>query len=109
MWCCVVPCWKLVRDGVAREVEGSGNVVVLRFSGEGLERLLRVKLVEEAMEFAESGSVEEAADVLEVLLEWLRLRGLGLEDLLRVAEGKRVRRGGFSGGFVVVWLDRDSC
>jgi predicted house-cleaning noncanonical NTP pyrophosphatase (MazG superfamily) len=104
-----VPCWKLVRDGVAREVAGSGDVVVLRFSGDALERLLRVKIVEEALELAEGGGLEEAADLYEALSEWLRVRGFSWDDLLRVAGEKRARRGGFSGGFVVVWLGRDSC
>ena len=103
-----MPCWKLVRDRVVEEVSGSSNVVVLRVSGSDFEALLRAKIVEEAVELARSGSVEEAADLLEVFSAWLRVRGLRLEDVARLAEAKRRSRGGFS-GYVVVWLDRDEC
>ncbi|HIQ23969.1 MAG TPA: hypothetical protein EYH50_02855 [Pyrodictium delaneyi] len=102
-------CWKLVRDGIGRELEGQKGVVVYRVSGSELEALLRAKIVEEAMELAESGSIEEAADLFEALREWLRLRGLGLGDLARTADEKRRRRGGFSGGYVAVWADREVC
>jgi len=61
------------------------------------------------MEFAASGSIEEAADVYDVLSEWLRVRGLSWDDVLRVVEAKRRSRGGFSGGYVVVWADKDTC
>jgi len=102
-------CWKLVRDGVGRELEGQGGVAVYRVSGGELEALLRAKIVEEAMELAESGSLEEVADLLEALREWLSLRGLALEDALRAADEKRRQRGGFSGGYVAVWLNREVC
>jgi predicted house-cleaning noncanonical NTP pyrophosphatase (MazG superfamily) len=104
-----LPCWKLVRDGVAREVAGSENAIVLQFSDGALERLLRVKIVEEAIELAESGGLEEAADLYEALSQWLKVRGFSWDELLKVASEKRARRGGFEKGFVVVWLDRDSC
>ncbi|KSW11746.1 hypothetical protein CF15_02720 [Pyrodictium occultum] len=102
-------CWKLVRDGVARELEGRSDVVLYRVSGSVLEALLRAKVVEEALEFAGSGSLEEAADLLEALREWLRVRGVGWEELEGVAGEKRRRRGGFSGGFVAIWPGRDAC
>ncbi|WP_048061597.1 nucleoside triphosphate pyrophosphohydrolase [Hyperthermus butylicus] len=105
----MVVCWKLVRDRIGEELSGREGVLVYRVSGEQLEALLRVKIVEEAIELAESGDVGEAVDLVEALLEWLRLKGHGLEYVLRSAEEKRRVRGGFSGGYVVVWPDRDSC
>jgi len=102
-------CWKLVRDGVAEELRGRPGVRVVRVSGELLEGLLRAKIVEEAMELAESGSLEEAADLVEALEAWLRLRGLGGGELERARVEKRARRGGFEAGWLVFWLDRDSC
>ena len=102
-------CWKLVRDGVVEELRGRPGVRVVRVSGELLEGLLRAKVVEEAMELAESGSLEEAADLVEALVAWLRVRGLGWGDLERVRAEKRARRGGFEGGWLVFWLDRDVC
>ncbi|MET1101574.1 MAG: nucleoside triphosphate pyrophosphohydrolase [Pyrodictiaceae archaeon] len=104
-------CWKLVRDRLGRELgSGSGdNVVVRRASGPELERLLRAKIVEEAAELAASGSFEEAVDLFEALLSWLRIKGYGLEDLVRAAEEKRRSRGSFEEGYIVFWLDRDVC
>jgi predicted house-cleaning noncanonical NTP pyrophosphatase (MazG superfamily) len=100
-------CWKLVRDRIAEEVRGEPGVRVFRVSGEQLDALLRAKIVEEALELAESGSVEEAADLLEALYEWLGLRGISLRVVEDVRARKREEKGGFSGGYVVVWLDRD--
>ncbi len=80
-----------------------------RASRDVLEVLLRLKVVEEALEFAESGSVEEAADIVEALSEWLRVKGLRWSDVEEARRVKRERVGGFSGGYVVVWSDRDEC
>jgi len=90
-------CCKLVRDGLVGRVGG----VVYRVDGVVLERLLRVKVVEEALEFAVSGDLGEAADLLEALLEWLRLRGVGVGVVAELMRRKRAERGGFGGGWVV--------
>ena len=108
---CVVPCWKLVRDRVGEELERSGgNLIVYRVEDRSvLETFLRAKVVEEAVEFAASGSLEEAVDVFEALYEWLRLKGVGLDEVERVMREKRRVKGGFEKGYVVVWLDRETC
>jgi predicted house-cleaning noncanonical NTP pyrophosphatase (MazG superfamily) len=102
-----LPCWKLVRDRIGEEL--SGSVLVLRASGGELERLLRFKLVEEAVEFALTGSIEELADLVDVVEALLRLRGLSWDAVERVRAEKRRRFGGFEAGVVAVWLDRDRC
>ena len=102
-------CWKLVRDGVVEGLSGRRGVRVFRVGGDVLEGLLRAKIVEEAMELAESGSLEEAADLLEALYEWLRVRGVGLEEVEKARREKRARLGGFGGGFVVVWEEGGPC
>jgi len=93
-------CWKLVRDSLAAELERRGYEVV-RVEGRQLERALREKIVEEALELRESGSLEEAADLLEALISWLNVAGYRLADALEAAARKRESRGGFSGGFLV--------
>ena len=102
-------CWKLVRDRVGEELARSGEARVLRVSGEELEALLRAKVVEEAMEFAESGRLEEAADLLDALVDWLRLRGVGLDRVEELRRRKRGERGGFLGGYVAVWSRDGPC
>lgn len=103
-----LPCWKLVRDRVAGRVSGS-SVYVFRVEGSDLEGLLRAKIVEEAMELAVSGDVGEAVDLLEAVYEWIQFKGVGLEDVEALRRMKKVLYGGFSGGYVVVWADRDTC
>ena len=107
--CCILVCWKLVRDGVAKEVSGSPSVVVRRVSGEELERLLRAKIVEEAVEFAVSGEISELVDLLEAIDAWLRVSGVEWDVVDGLREEKKRLRGGFEGGYVVFWLDRSEC
>lgn len=102
-------CWKLVRDRVGEELAGAGGVRVLRVGGGELEALLRAKIVEEAMELAAGGDVEEAADLLEALYEWLRVRGVDVGVVEEARLRKRRERGGFGGGYVVVWEGREVC
>ena len=96
---------------MGEELERSGgNLIVYRVEDRSvLETFLRAKVVEEAVEFAASGSLEEAVDVFEALYEWLRLKGVGLDEVERVMREKRRVKGGFEKGYVVVWLDRETC
>ena len=107
-----MPCWKLVRDRIGEELEEEkgDNLIVYRAGDRSvLEQFLRAKVVEEAVEFAASGTVEEAVDVLEALYEWFRVKGVSLEELERVRREKRREKGGFEKGYIVVWLDRETC
>jgi len=92
-------CWKLVRDGIGREIAAGGGEARRVGPGE-LEEWLLAKILEEAGELARSGDPVEAADLLEALLAWARLRGLTLDDLLRIAEAKRAEKGGFEEGYI---------
>jgi predicted house-cleaning noncanonical NTP pyrophosphatase (MazG superfamily) len=60
-------------------------------------KLLRKKLIEEAVEYMENPSIEEAADVYEVLLALLK-RDLGLKDMtlwhLEIAKFRKVQKRG---------------
>lgn len=93
-------CWKLVRDGIGEELERRGYKVV-RVDGSLLENALLEKISEEAVELRESGSLEEAGDLLEALMAWLNLRGYTLADALEAAARKRDARGGFTKGYLV--------
>jgi predicted house-cleaning noncanonical NTP pyrophosphatase (MazG superfamily) len=53
------------------------------------------KLKEEVNEMIEAPSLEEAADILEVLLTIGTLKGYGEKDLLLAAATKRQAKGGF--------------
>jgi predicted house-cleaning noncanonical NTP pyrophosphatase (MazG superfamily) len=65
---------------------------------EGLEEYLKeldTKLNEEVAEYQADKSIEEMADVLEVLFAICEARGHSVEELLQVREDKREKRGGF--------------
>ncbi len=94
---------KLVRDRVPLPGE-----CTTRVSGEAYVVLLRLKLVEEAVEYALSGDPEELADVLEVVRALAGLHGLRLADIERLADEKRERVGSFREGRVLLSLCRRS-
>ena|SRR6056297_1493389 len=59
---------KLVRDEIPAMIEANGEEPITHVADdEEFEERLREKLVEEAEEFAESGEIEELADVLAVV------------------------------------------
>ena len=92
-----------MRDEIPRILESRGiRFRLYRVEGEELCRLLIEKLREEVEELAKSMSVEEAADILEVL-EAIARRCLGVEwsEVLRVRELKRRERGSFEMGYVI--------
>lgn len=85
-------CRKLIRDKLEHHVPPERLSTA---KPEELEQLLLDKILEEAQELAETGDPMEAADLLEALNEWLRLRGMTLRALQELADEKRERRGGF--------------
>jgi len=95
---------KLVRDNVPAELSQLGRqIVVERVTGDEYSRRLMEKLIEEAAEVAGSdGSLEELADVLEVVIALVTFHGGSLDTLLATASDKRRRLGGFTAGTILV-------
>lgn len=87
---------KLVRDKIPQIITATGKKPIIRImeQEEYLEELDR-KLNEEVAEYQEDKSLEEMADVLEVLFAICEARGYSLEELMAVRDEKRERRGGF--------------
>ncbi|WP_058828077.1 nucleoside triphosphate pyrophosphohydrolase [Haloferax sp. Q22] len=93
---------KLVRDDIPRIVRESGETPVVHVADdEEFDRRLREKLVEEAEEFAESGRVEELADVYAVVDAVLAQRDEDWETVEAAAREKAAERGGFEDGVVL--------
>ncbi|MDF1539388.1 MAG: nucleoside triphosphate pyrophosphohydrolase [Candidatus Thorarchaeota archaeon] len=93
---------KLVRDGIPELIRASGEEPEYRtVTGKELDLYLRKKIVEEATELVESGSIDELVDILEVVDAFMNLRKVdtGLIEMQRHA--KRLARGGFDEGFVL--------
>ena len=93
---------KLVRDRIPEIIrQNSGNPQVRIASGSELDKLIRLKVVEEAQELLNSGEDEEIADVLEVLDALIAHRSIDRMALEDARLRKRHERGGFSKGFVL--------
>lgn len=87
---------KLVRDCIPEMIEAVGKSCVCEMlSDEDYLDLLDQKLNEELAEYQESKSLEELADLLEVIQAVVKARGWTLEELERVRADKAAKRGGF--------------
>ncbi len=88
---------KLVRDRIPEIIRMSGRRCVTRVLSEAeyLEKLDE-KLNEEVREYRESHSIEELADVLEILHAITVARGYTLDELERARMAKAERNGVFA-------------
>ena len=91
---------KLVRDRIPEIIEASGKVCTTEvLSQDAYLRALDAKLNEELGEYQQSKSLEELADLLEVMGAVVKARGYTWDDLTRVREEKRAARGAFDQRF----------
>lgn len=88
---------KLVRDKIPEIMIENGAKPVIRIlsSDEYLEELNK-KLKEEMNEYLESGSVEELADLQEVLLAILNFKDVSVEEFEKIRNNKVLKRGSFN-------------
>lgn len=96
---------RLVRDQVPKLVKEAGYDLTFRLlDAEEKPRFLKQKVAAEAAELEKADlgrEKEEVADVLEALEAFLVARGFDRDDLRRVKDAKKKRRGGFERCFVV--------
>ena len=87
---------KLVRDRIPEIIRNDGKKPIIEIlSNEDYLIELDKKLNEEVAEYQADKSIEEMADILEVLLAVCEARGHSVEELLKVKKAKREKRGGF--------------
>ena len=87
---------KLVRDCIPDIIEADGKTCVCEtLSDEDYIALLDQKLNEELAEYQESKSLEELADLLEVMQAVVKARDWTVEELEQVRAEKAAKRGGF--------------
>lgn len=87
---------KLVRDRIPEIIEADGKTCVCEtLADEDYISLLDQKLNEEVAEYQESKSLEELADLLEVIQAVVKARGWTVEELEQVRAEKASKRGGF--------------
>lgn len=87
---------KLVRDKIPQIIIEDGRTPIVRtLSDEEYLSELDRKLNEEVAEYQADKSLEEMADVLEVLFAICEARGHSVDELMEVSDKKREKRGGF--------------
>ena len=92
---------KLVRDNIPNIIENNGEKAITRILSDKEYRVeLYKKLLEESQEVINSQDtediLEELAEVLEVLKSIAELENRNLDDIIEIANQKRLKRGGFS-------------
>lgn len=88
---------KLVRDKIPAIIERSGKTCRTQILDDAAYlQHLDEKLTEELAEYQESKSLEELADLLEVMEAVVTARGYTWEQLQSVKADKRAARGGFA-------------
>tara|TARA_R110001583_G_scaffold115531_1_gene266052 strand:+ start:21469 stop:21795 length:327 start_codon:yes stop_codon:yes gene_type:complete len=94
---------KLVRDYIPEIIEENGKWCLTRTVHGSDEHMamLKEKILEEAQEFIENPSYEEAADMLEVVKAFCHLGGLEFCRVENVAQRKQEERGGFYRGIIL--------
>lgn len=91
---------KLVRDKIPEIIKNNNENPIIRILGEEeyIKELFK-KLDEECMEVKNTSNkeelLEEASDVLEVLISLIEANKYSLEDLLNARNKKKKKRGGF--------------
>lgn len=87
---------KLVRDRIPQIIAGSGVVAEVRTLTDDEYRIfLEAKLDEEVGEYHRDPSLEELADILEVVYALAGAIGCTKEELLQKYQAKHDQRGGF--------------
>lgn len=87
---------KLVRDRIPEIIESCGKKCTCEtLSQEKYIAMLDAKLNEELAEYQQSKSLEELADLLEVMDAVVKARGYTWEQLTDIRKKKKEERGGF--------------
>ncbi len=88
---------KLVRDRIPEIIQSAGKSCTIEvLSDEDYLRMIDAKLDEELAEYHESESIEELADLLEVIYAAACARGASPEELETVRVKKADERGSFN-------------
>lgn len=87
---------KLIRDRIPEIIEATGRRPVYEtLDDASYIKLLKEKLVEEVNEFLESDSLEELADIGEVMHALLEYKGISIEAFQKSRMDKLENRGAF--------------
>lgn len=98
---------KLVRDKIPIKIEAGGETTrTYEVQKPYLVDLLKSKAVEEALEFGYADSsdedMEELADIFEIIRSYAEATDTSIEEVKKIADNKREKKGGFSEGVVLI-------
>ena len=98
---------KLVRDKIPEIMEESGkNATFRQLSQEEYFPYLETQLDEEVGEYHADHTLEELADILEVVYALAAAQGSTKEELLAVYDRKHAQRGGFEKRLLLMEAER---
>lgn len=87
---------KLIRDKIPEIIEQSGKKCIVEvMDNDTYIEYLDQKLNEELAEYQQDKSIEELADLLEVMYAVVTARGYSIEELERIRLEKAEKRGSF--------------
>ena len=87
---------KLVRDRIVESIKNQGDEPVYRvLDDEEYEVLLERKLDEEVSEYHQDKTLEELADIIEVVLALCASKGYSTNELIQIYKKKHEEKGGF--------------
>tara|TARA_B110001454_G_C12361768_1_gene284608 strand:+ start:221 stop:535 length:315 start_codon:yes stop_codon:yes gene_type:complete len=94
---------KAIRDKIPEIIEKSGlKFNVKKLSDKDFLEEMEKKLDEEVSEYHESKSVEEIADIIEVIERIAELRGTSVKELMKIKYEKSEKRGKFEKNFFLI-------
>ncbi len=100
---------KLVRDKIPENIdkmEGRKSNYKILEDKEYIEELDK-KLFEEAHEFIEEHSVEELADLMEVIYTIMKINNISMNDVENARKIKRDKKGGFNNKIYLINVEQD--
>ncbi|KOO48754.1 nucleoside triphosphate pyrophosphohydrolase [Viridibacillus arvi] len=103
---------KLVRDLIPQIIEMSGKECTSRaLAPKEYLAEIKLKMLEEALEFKEAekpkDAIEELADILELVHASLAVYEISYEELEQIRLSKKEERGGFSEGIYLLEVEGD--
>lgn len=100
--------YKLVRDNIPNEINKSGGKCSYKIlNDEEYKNELDKKLQEESNEFIECHSVEEMADLLEVIECQIKTFNINIDEVKKAREKKAKAKGGFKNRIYLEYVDEN--